>query len=86
MAEAPRPAEAISRKWFLQAVLVTAGNEILGRILEVWLTKPLSHGLAAFIPLSALTLFLHKESPQKAPLRLWCSVGGTVFVFFLFRW
>jgi hypothetical protein len=86
MGEAPKPAEALSRKWFLQTVLVVAGNQILGRVLEVWLTKPVSHGLAVFIPLSALTLFLHKESPQKTPLRLLYCVGGTVFVFFLFRW
>ena len=86
MGEPQKRTESLSKKWFLMVVLTTAGNEILGRLLELWLTKSVAHGLAVFIPISALTLFLHRESPQNTPVRLLYCVLFATFVFFIYRW
>ena len=86
MGEPQKRTESLSKKWFLLVVLTTAGNEILGRLLELWLSKSVAHSLAVFITFIALTLFRHKESPQNTPVRLLCCVLFAAFVFCIYRW
>jgi len=68
-------------------MFVNIADNVLGRILEIWLNKPLARALACFIPISVLIWFLyHSDQPEKMPLMLFLCALLAVFVFFLYRW
>ena len=73
-----------SRLW--PFVLAVMAKEILAKVLEVWLTKPVSRSLAFFISFTPLTWFVYHDDPKKMRWALLYCALGAVFVFFLYRW
>ena len=87
MREVPTQTRPFSSRWLVGLMLVNIADNVLGRILEVWLTKPAARALACFIPISVFIWFLyHNDQPEKIPLMLFLCALLAVFVFFLYRW
>ena len=86
MAKALKDVKVPGNGRFWPFVLAVMAKEILAKVFEVWLTKPVSRSSAFFISFTALTWFLYHDDPQKMRwMSLYCALGAA-FVFFLYRW
>ena len=86
MDEASKDVKVPGNRWLWQFMLALMAQEILARVHDVWLTKPVSRSLAFFISYTAVTWFFYHDDPQKTLETLLHSALGAVLVFCLYRW
>ena len=87
MGEAVKETKTLSTRWLSGLMFVNIADHSIGRILEVWLTKPVARSLSFFIPFSVYLWFLCQgERPEKMPRMLLACGLLAVVVFFLYKW